>query len=473
MPRRRGFSLKYRLLISLFVVSAIGIASAAYFAYREVYNTDEAIAERTMQGQTNELLEAIVIDAATGKASFDLPPDWAEAYGRGDGAFAYTFYEPDGAVAAKSPNLTEPLPASALPPGKTFGPLEFRGPEAQMTMTAAAPGGRRLVVARSQVESEALAESMLEESIEPMLLLVPSGILALVTIWLVGSWSLRPLERASREAADVGPGNPNARVSAEGLPAELLPLVGAVNGALDRLSRAYEAERRLTADAAHELRTPLAVLDLRLQRAQLTGEVDWRLVRRDFQHLHRVVAQLLELARMESAARSQPRPVAVNLARVVREATAMVLPLADEAGREIEIEVERDASITFPGYAADLRNMVRNLLDNALHHGRGKISVTLGHAKQEADAQADSGTVVLQVRDEGSGVPDELRETVFDRFRKGKASSAGSGLGLAIVQHVAHTHGGFARVHPSLPNCIEVVLHGVSTKQGSQASAAE
>jgi two-component system sensor histidine kinase QseC len=468
MPRQRAFSLKYRLLISLFVVSAIGIASAAYFAYREVYNTDEAIAERTMQGQANELLEAIAIDATTGEATLHLPADWADAYERVDAKFFYTFYEADGTVAAMSPNLTRPLQVSAVPAGQEFGPLEFRGPEAQMTMTALAPAGRKLVVARDQVESEALAESMLEESIEPLLLLAPSGILALVTIWLVGSWSLRPLERASREAADVGPGNPNARVTAEGLPAELLPLVGAVNGALDRLSHAYEAERRLTADAAHELRTPLAVLDLRLQRAQLTGEVDWSVVRRDFQHLHRVVAQLLDLARLESAARTQPEPAPINLPRVVREAAAMVLPLADEADREIEVEIEPDVPITIRGYAADLHNMVRNLVDNALFHGRGRITVTLRRPVAGSDPQA----VVLQVRDEGAGVPDELRETVFDRFRKGKASSAGSGLGLAIVQHVARAHGGFARVHPAAQNCIEVVLNGAPWR-GAQAPAAE
>lgn len=467
MSRPRAFSLKYRLLISLFVVSAVGIASAAYFAYREVYNTGEAIAERTMQGQANELLEAMSVGAANGTVTIRLPEDWVEAYEEVEAKFAYTLYDASGAVLAMSPNLTRPLPLSALPDGDDFGPLEFRGPHAQMIMTAAAGDGRRLVVSRDQVEAEALAESMLEESVEPMLLLVPSGILALITIWLVGSWSLRPLERASREAADVGPGNPQARVSAEGLPAELLPLVGAVNGALDRLSRAYEAERRLTADAAHELRTPLAVLDLRLQRAQLTGEIDWPVVRRDFQHLHRVITQILDLARLEST-REQPEPAPVNLARIVREATAMVLPLADDSGREIEIEIGEDVPSSLPGYAADLRNMVRNLLDNALYHGRGAITVTLNRAPA-----GDSGAIVLRVRDAGAGVPEELRQTVFDRFLKGKASSAGSGLGLAIVQHVAHTHGGFARVHPEAGNCIEVFLNGVGRRQAGLSAAAQ
>jgi two-component system sensor histidine kinase QseC len=296
-----------------------------------------------------------------------------------------------------------------------------------------------------------------------MYLLIPSGIVALATIWLVGGWSLRPLERASREASAVGPANPLARVSTEGLPDEVLPLVEAVNGALDRLSKAYEAERRLTADAAHELRTPLAVLYLRLQRAQMDGKVDWSSVRRDFEQLQRVVAQLLDLARMESAAAHLlPQPQSVNLLRIVREAIAMVLPLADDAGRDIDIANTGDMPISVLGYAADLRNMVRNLLDNALSHGRGRITIQLIRPQTDSAEQ-----VILRVSDEGAGIPEELGDAVFDRFRKGKASSGGAGLGLAIVRHVARVHGGFARVHPTQRNCIEVVLSGAADRAGS------
>jgi two-component system, OmpR family, sensor histidine kinase TctE len=466
MTRRPRFSLKYRLMASLFVVSAIGIASAAYFAYREVYNTDEAIAERTLQGQANEFLDSISFNAS-GAVAIELPADWQEAYAQPDSGFSYTLYDANRAVIASSPNLAAPLPAMPLRQGQRYGSLEFRGPEAQMVMAARAPKDGTLIVARAQVGSEALAESMLEESVEPTFLLIPSGIVALVTIWLVGSWSLRPLERASREASEVGPANPNARVSTEGLPDEVLPLVGAVNGALDRLSRAYEAERRLTADAAHELRTPLAVLDLRLQRAELGGGVDWGAVRRDFEHLHRVVAQLMYLARMESAAAyALPEPQSVNLSRIVREATAMVLPLADDAGREIEISNEGDAPISIMGYAADLRNMVRNLLDNALSHGAGKITVHLAGPAQPREGDP----AVLQVSDEGPGIPEELRDTVFDRFRKGKSSTAGAGLGLAIVRHVARVHGGSARISSASNNCVEVVLCGARRRASGQAA---
>jgi two-component system sensor histidine kinase QseC len=170
---------------------------------------------------------------------------------------------------------------------------------------------------------------------------------------------------------------------------------------------------------------------------------------------------------MESAANAMPEPQPVNLPRIVREATAMVLPLADDAGREIEIATDADLPVSIMGHAADLRNMVRNLLDNALSHGKGKITVRLT-GRTHADASEEP--ILLQVSDEGSGVPEELRDSVFDRFRKGKASSKGAGLGLAIVRHVARVHGGFARVHPTERNCIEVVLNGAARRSGGRAA---
>jgi two-component system sensor histidine kinase QseC len=165
---------------------------------------------------------------------------------------------------------------------------------------------------------------------------------------------------------------------------------------------------------------------------------------------------------MESAAaHALPQPQPVNLPRIIREATAMVLPLADEAGREIDITDTDDAPISIAGYAADLRDMVRNLLDNALSHGKGRIAIQLTRPQS-------AGQVVVRVSDEGPGIPEDLGDTVFDRFRKGKASSGGAGLGLAIVQHVARVHGGFARVHPTERNCIEVVLSGAADRAGGQ-----
>ena len=181
-------------------------------------------------------------------------------------------------------------------------------------------------------------------------------------VWLIGGWSLRPLARASRQAAAIGPANPTGRLYTNELPREIRPLVKAVNGALERLDQAYAAQRQLverldhayaaqrqlTADAAHELRTPLAVLSLRLQQAKLDAAADWPAMERDLAQMSRLVGQLLELARVEDPARlgDSAGLGPVNLARLAREAAAMVLPLAEE--RERPLEVEAAAVISFP-----------------------------------------------------------------------------------------------------------------------------
>jgi two-component system, OmpR family, sensor histidine kinase TctE len=164
------------------------------------------------------------------------------------------------------------------------------------------------------------------------LVFAPLAVASFVLVWVIGWWSLRPLARASREAAAIGPANPSGHVSTDMLPHEIRSMVDAVNGALARLDDAYAAQLRFTADAAHELRTLLAVLNLRLQRAKLDAAVDWPAVERDLADMNRTVGQLMELARKEDPAwldgSTGMRPM--NLSCVVREAAAAVLPFAEE-----------------------------------------------------------------------------------------------------------------------------------------------
>ena len=279
-------------------------------------------------------------------------------------------------------------------------------------------------------------------------ILLPFSAVVLVLVWAVSVWSLRPLIRASQQAALAGPRNPHARIDVAGLPGELLPLVGAMNGALDRLAEAYEGERRFTEDAAHELRTPLAALGLRLQRARFDGATDWQALDRDLAQMGRLVAQLLDLARKEArSGRTDPPRSPVNLARIAREAAASVLVLVEAAGRTFDVDLPE--VITVEGRADDLRDMIHNLLENALRHGRGRIGLHL-HAHGDA--------VRLEVRDEGPGVAPALHDAVFDRFRKVRQDTGGSGLGLAIARAVAVGHAGHVGFLRG-PTCrIQVVL---------------
>ncbi len=273
---------------------------------------------------------------------------------------------------------------------------------------------------------------LLHDPYQDVLLLIPIIFASLALIWFVSGWSLRPLARASSEAAKAGPRTPAARIGSRGLPSEVRPLVDAVNGALDRLANAYAGERRFTADAAHELRTPLAVLNLRLQRAKVEDATDWAAIDRELAQMNRLVEQLLDLARKEHAGHEVPVPdlPVVNLSRIAREAAAATVPLAEAAGRTLEVELPD------------------TLLDNALTHGQGTIRL-LGCL----DATGrDRTQVVVEVADEGPGVAAELRDVVFDRFRKGRQDSPGSGLGLAIVREVVQSHNGSVELMPG-PGC--------------------
>ncbi|MGI3776985.1 MAG: sensor histidine kinase [Janthinobacterium lividum] len=295
---------------------------------------------------------------------------------------------------------------------------------------------------------------LLREPYQDITVLVAFSVMMLLLIWLVSGWSLAPLRRASQEAAAVGPGH-QARISPDGMPGEIRPLILAFNGALDRLAAAYALEQRFTADAAHELRTPLAVLDLRLQRARAQGRFDVG-VEGELAQLKRVVGQLFDLARKEQAP-----PVAglageptVNLSRAAREAAATVSLLIDAAGRDLVVDLPPRLAV--PGRAEDLRDMVRNLLDNALAHGAGRIRLSACLAlplRQGAGPEA-----LLEVSDEGEGVAADLAPGMFERFRKGRSGSPGSGLGLAIVSEVARSHGGSVGFAPGAGCRVQVRL---------------
>ena len=247
----------------------------------------------------------------------------------------------------------------------------------------------------------------------------------------------KKLSRVSAEAARIGPQDPGARIGTAGLPDELMPLVRAINGALDRLASAYEVEQRFTSNAAHELRTPLATLSLRLQRIRHDGAaIDWPALERDIAVMGSLVDKLLDLARQQGAARRPARTLpALDLCRAVRDAAAQMLPLVEAEGRDLVVELPNRLPVR--GEAQDLRDAVRNLIENALRHGAGRIALR-GRRVRMGAGQA----VELDIADEGMGVPRDLRSSMFERFRKGRQAGDGSGLGLAIVLEIVMRHGG-------------------------------
>lgn len=451
-------------MVAVFVLGLV----VSLLSYRtEVHDITSDLRASTLENQARELLESMRV-RENGSIEVSAPPDWQAVYSSPSRQFVFTVFDAAHQPLAWSPNLSSPLPYIPVDSRGQLGPVEFIGGGAARRAIVAAhgPQGTTVLVGRAGGDHDQLVDSLFEEGSEQLTVIVPFAILALVLIWPITWWSLRPIARASREAARVGPRRPDLRISPNGLPREIQPLVEAVNGALDRLSRAYATERRLTADAAHELRTPLAVLNLRLQRARLTGNTDWDAVERELGQMGRLVDQLLDLARKESLAkerRAEELPV-VNLSRVIREAAATVLPLMEASGRELDVEVPDAVQVR--GNSDDLRDMVRNLLENAVLHGRGKVS-----ARIECPDQG-SGLVAIEVVDEGAGVPPGQEEAVFQRFRRLNVDTPGSGLGLAIVRHVARSHGGDAHFLPG-QGCVVVHLPAVASARPQRYRATE
>jgi two-component system sensor histidine kinase TctE len=425
--------LRLRLLLALLLVWALGAMAVLAFLDVQAASPGEVLEDASLATQARALSHGLRFDAAGRLSSVNPPARWREAYRAPRGAF-FTLYDPGGTAVARSPNLTAPLPLSPLAAGQGFSPLRLVGPKQWLAITARAPGGYVLIAARANpgAADQGLWDQLADFA--PAAIFVAIALIGLVVAWLVAAWSLRPLDRAAREAAAIGPERLAARLTTEGLPEEVRPLAEAVNQGLDRVAAAYAGEKRFTAEAAHALRTPLAVLDLRLQRAEQGGRIDWPAVRGDLAELSRLIAGLLALARADRAEVFRT-PTQVNLSRLAREAAAAFAPRLDADGRAIEVAAP-EALIVLQGDAGELREMLFALIDNALTHGAGRVLVELHRL---------AGLVALSVSDQGAGVPAAAWESVFERFHKQDAVSPGAGLGLAIVRQIARGHGGEAR----------------------------
>lgn len=266
------------------------------------------------------------------------------------------------------------------------------------------------------------ASLVLAKTVLPIMLVMALG--ALIATPLVVSRSLMGIDRAAAEADAIEADDGGGRLSTANLPREVLPLVNAVNRTLGRRDEGVARQQRFLAGAAHELRTPIAILSTRVG-ALPDGDARSQLLE-DTARLTILTEQMLDLQRLSQGRTAR---TAVHLGELARKVALDMSPLVFAAGYTMHFASDRAGVVT--GDATSLQRALMNIVQNAVDHGgrRGEIRL-------------EAGPAWLEVSDEGPGIPREVAERVFEPFYKHHQNGRGAGLGLHLVRDIMRLHGG-------------------------------
>jgi signal transduction histidine kinase len=362
-----------------------------------------------------------------GSLSLVMPPALRALYAESYGRYEFSVLDSAGKVL---------VPSSApLPPAGPLEPRFFEYRQGDKLLYAATVpetvDSRALWI---QVSEDLQHRDVLIDDIVADFLVdvgwVPVPFLAaLLLIDIAIFWrALRPVVQASALAANIGPARTDVRLPTDGMPSEIVPLVKAVNGAFDRLEQGLRVQREFTADAAHELRTPLAIL---MTHIEMLGDAKIsQALRGDIAGMSRIINQLLEIAELQSLVVAPEQRT--ELRSLCVEVAAFLAPLALAQDKQVEVAGE-EGEFWIEGNAETLFQALRNLIENAIAHTPRGTAV-------EVHVLAP-GTV--DVLDRGPGVPVAARQDIFRRFwRADRRRPGGGGLGLAIVARILEAHRG-------------------------------
>ncbi|WP_353192974.1 ATP-binding protein [Pandoraea pnomenusa] len=428
-------SIRRRLLLGLFITLSVALLLAGIAIFRQARTEANALFDFQLQ-----------------QMALSLPAEsFSSVPGENNGA--------DGLViqiwSRNGIELYYSHPRTPLPRRAELGFTTVRTPRGDWRVYSALVGDNVVQLAQPMVIRDSLAVSMALRTLLPLVVAMP--LLGLL-VWLVVGRGLAPLRRVTTALDARAPGALEA-LPETGLPDEVRPLVRALNSLLGRLDAALVQQKAFVADAAHELRTPLAALQLQAQlldRAQTDAEraEAMRDLREGVRRASHMVAQLLTLARQEpDAARAATAFVELPLAPLLQDVVAHHAALAVARGVDLGLDApESLAAISrVRGDAHALQTLFGNLVDNAL-----KYTPHGGHVDVRLVAPLPGTTAVVEIEDTGPGIAPAERERVFDRFFRGSGGAdatpdtadaatppraQGSGLGLAIVRNIAQAHG--------------------------------
>src|SRR5476649_762785 len=359
----------------------------------------------------------------------------------------YLIVSQDGGYVAGDRDLPPPLDPERYRSGAvlfrndTIHGTPVRVAFSYLDMPASASGEeprRALVQVAETLEKRAqLANEIIKGVILPQFIILP---IVLALVWFALARGLSPLAQLqerirARSSDDLSP------IETDQVPEEITPLVGSLNDMLARLSLSIDMQKRFIADAAHQMKTPLA--GMRMQSELALRQTDQGEIHRSLQQLAksseaatRLVNQLLTLARAENQPQGGGALVALELAELARSAVQDWVPTSFTHQIDLGYEAPADAApVAIAGNPTMLREMLSNLVDNALRYTPAGGSVTVR-------VRADEAHGIVEVEDTGPGIPPAERRQIFERFYRILGSAAdGSGLGLAIVREIVVQHG--------------------------------
>jgi len=389
---------------------------------------------------------------------FSLPSDAAELLHADESdTLYYQVISPEGSFIGGDRQLPAPADEEVAPAGTMlFRDDEMNGEPVRVAYVRVRLPGQvggpppLVQVAETLGKRSRLATEIIKGVMLPQFVILP---VAVLLVWLALARGIAPLNELQqrirrRESHDLSP------IDEREAPEEVSPLVRAINDLLARLDRSISAQKHFLADAAHQLKTPLAGLRTQAELAQReidAGQSDPQTLKKSLQQIARssqraahMVNQLLAMARAENAAQSLTHP-AINLARLATETVQDLVPRALEKRIDLGYEGPEagrpgrtpSAGPLVSGQPVLLRELIRNLVDNALNYTPAGGTVTV-RVVDDPFGQV----VVLQVEDSGPGIPAAEREKVFQPFYRALGTNVdGSGLGLAIVAEIAAQHG--------------------------------
>jgi signal transduction histidine kinase len=408
------------------VITAIFMPLVLYYFFKWAAND---LHDQAMRDQADLVAHYLVL-RPDGSWTLDLPPALQDIYSQAVGRYAYAVLDDSGRVLFSSLKDRSPI-FSADPRSSDVAYLETRHGNATVSGVSLVKkmDDRRVwvQVGEDLAHRDVIIDDIVADFFKRVGWITLPMLLFLLAIDIViFRRALRPLLNASEMAKEINPNRTDVRLPPEEIPKEILPLVQAVNQALDRLEAGFRMQREFTADAAHELRTPLTILRSRVDALADRGIS--KALHQDIEGMARIISQLLDIAELESFS-IDPQEKA-DLRAICAEVAEFAAPLALARGKNIALSGS-DAPVWVNGNPEMLSRAIRNLVENAINYSPPGTTVEI----------VVEGSGRVRVLDEGPGIKEDERELIFQRFwRRDRRRTGNAGLGLSIVQRIADTH---------------------------------